>query len=430
MELWRRLGLAAVLAVALVGAGTQVRAQETLFDRTLRIGVVLPERADPGAAPLAAAVRRSAEEGVLFAEEEFAFNAELLGFEFAVATETPTGGDVVAAARKLVDQGAFAIMGGFSLKEANALGVWAKASGIPFINIGASADVLRNDQCYSTTYHLEPSAAMYLDALVGWYVRSGLRQWYFVTEDTDEGRAQYERVRWSMRERHFGAREVGRMALAPGRSGGAALATAVGRSGADVVVLLQSAVDQVRTLRELEAGGIGAPIQVTGFPYPEAQTRAFFAASKDAAPILGTGHRATAWEASIDAYGGREYNARYLLRWNAPMESTAWAIYHGVKALYESAFFGGSMEAKNVLAYLSGAQTVLDLHKGIGSSFRPWDRQLRQSLYLVKINGRATTATGLGLLVGELPAIYLPGTELIERLDQLGDLKAQSRCRQ
>jgi len=30
--------------------------------------------------------------------------------------------------------------------------------------------------------------------------------------------------------------------------------------------------------------------------------------------------------------------------------------------------------------------------------------------------------------VGELPAIYMPGTDPIERLDQLGDLAAESSC--
>jgi len=31
-------------------------------------------------------------------------------------------------------------------------------------------------------------------------------------------------------------------------------------------------------------------------------------------------------------------------------------------------------------------------------------------------------------LVGELPAIYMPGTDPVERLDQLGDLRDRTRC--
>lgn len=87
---------------------------------------------------------------------------------------------------------------------------------------------------------------------------------------------------------------------------------------------------------------------------------------------------------------------------------------------------GGSLEPQAVLDYLSNS--VFDVWKGIGVSFRPWDRQLRQPLYLVAINDADSDAFGLATLVGELPAIYMPGTDPVERLDQLGDLQATSRC--
>jgi hypothetical protein len=179
---------------------------------------------------------------------------------------------------------------------------------------------------------------------------------------------------------------------------------------------------------ELDKAGVTA--ETTGFPFPEAQTRAFFAASAKAAPRLGVGHRATAWEPSLDAYGAREFNSRFLLRWNEPMEASAWTVYNGIKILYEGAAFGGSVATESVMAYLLNQASVFDIYKGVGVSVRPWDRQMRQSLYLVKINPEAETPMDFGLLVGELPAIYMPGTDLVERLDQLGDLEAQSRCGQ
>lgn len=426
-ELWRHFRAFVVAMSAILCVWAYAHAQ-ALPQGPVRIGTILPSVPDTPTSALMAAVARAAGQGAVIADEEFGFNSELLGIDFALLTETASGADVVAAADRLVGGGAFAVIGGFNTQEASALSVWAKSRGVPFINVGASADVLRNELCSTATFHMEPSAAMYLDAFAGWYVRSGFRQWYFVHEDTDEGRAQYERMVWSMQQRHFGARGVGRTVIKPGASGGAELAATIRGSGADVVMLLLSASDQLRILGELDAAGV--TIAATGFPYPEAQTRAFFAASANAAPTLGVGHRATAWEPTIDAYGAREYNARYFLRWDEPMESSAWAVFHAVKILYEAAVFGGSVSGDDVMAYMLSTDSVFDLHKGVGVSFRPWDRQLRQSLYLVKINGQAASASELGLLVGELPAIYLPGTSLIERLDQLGDLAAQSRCAQ
>ncbi|HZJ10163.1 MAG TPA: hypothetical protein VFD39_10745, partial [Trueperaceae bacterium] len=107
----------------------------------------------------------------------------------------------------------------------------------------------------------------------------------------------------------------------------------------------------------------------------------------------------------------------------------AWTVYQGVKILYEAAFFGGSTASADVLGFLNSPEAVFDVWKGIGTTFRPWDGQLRQSVYLVKIDATSQEQFTLASLVGELPAIYMPGTKVVERLDQIGDLAAASSCR-
>jgi len=391
------------------------------------IGIVLPSEAATEGDPLAAAVALAAEQGALMAEAEHAFNAELFGLDFAVVIERASGAEgVTTAAAQLVDEhGALAVVGGFDAAEAAALSLWSSDAGVPYLNVGASSDRLRNELCAPTSYHIEPSAAMYLDALAGWYVRSGFRNWFFVIGSGAESTAQYERTLWSLRERHFGAREVGRIGYA-GADDVAAVVSAVRRANTDLVVLLVPASDQLTLLEALEAGGVTTT--VAGFPYPEAQTRTFYAASRAAAPSLGSDHRASAWEATLDAYGAREINARFMLMFDAPMEPTAWATYQAVKVVFEAATLGGSATPEDVMAYLDGPRGVFDIWKGIGVSFRSWDRQLRQSLYLVKISETREAPFDMALLVGELPAIYMPGTDPVERLDQLGDVRDQSRC--
>ena len=415
----------AALVAGLVPASAPLKAQEAPT-AVIHIGLILPAA---GTTPLQAAIAKSAADGTTYAEDDFQLNAELVGIDFKIVKETASGAAAVtAAADKLVAAGAFGVMGGFNYAEAKALGDWSKAKNVPFINLAASADLLRNQQCTPTMFHMAPSAAMYMDALAGWYVRSNLRQWYIVYEDTDEGRAQYERFRASIRDRHFGAREVGATRLAVGASGGTSLVSAVRRANADAIFLLMGAEGQLRILAELDKGGITA--QTTGFPYPETQLREFYEMSAKAAPTLGVGHRAAAWEGTIDAYGAREWNARYSSLFNEPLQMPAWSIYHAVKTFYESAVFGGGdTSAANIIAHMTNQDNVFDLHKGLGSTFRPWDRQLRQSLYLVKINANPKDRISGAILVGELPAIYMPGTELVERLDQLGDMQRQTKCK-
>ncbi len=422
---WRYAALVALALFALLTFAPRAAAQG-LLEGSVRIGVILPpDIEDPDA--LEAAVARAATQGAQMAGDEFQFNAQLLDIDFALATAAAEGpSEVRAAAQALLDEdGVFGIVGGFNAADAAALAAWSAETGVPFMNVGSSADTLRNGLCQATMFHIEPSAAMYLDAMAGWYVRSGQRNWFFVRGDDDESSAQLKRVIKGINDRHFGARSVGDTVFEQGADLGD-LAKRISRAGADLVVLLMPAQDQLTVLAGLEAGGVKA--MVTGFPYPEAETRTFYAASRAAAPTLGTGHRISSWEATLDAYGARELNARYRATYNEPMDASAWAVYQGVKALYEAAFFGASADPAAVIAYLSSDKAVLDVWKGIGTTFRPWDGQLRQSVYLVKIDASNENPFTLASLVGELPAIYMPGTDPVERLDQIGDLERASTC--
>lgn len=424
-----RLSGVCAIAVAIVVAlaGPALAQEPAPAAPPMRIGVLLPA-VDPATTPaLDVAVANAAEHGAILGGEEVQFNAEMLGIGVELLYERATGADdAVAAAQRLVDQGAYGIIGGYDFAQARALGQWAEGVGIPFVNVGATEDSLRNDLCSATTFHVEGSAAMYLDALAGWYVRAGFRRWYIVQEDTDEGQAQYDRLVWAMENRHFGAREVGHQVVAEGAGVTDAIGRAVSRANADLVILLLDGADQLQALTTMDAAGVRT--EVAGFPYPDTQTRAFYAAYRAAAPVLGAGYRASSWEWTIDAYGAREYNARYVERWNEPMDAMAWATFHAVKILFEAAFFGQSTTPADVIAYMTNPTSVFDLHKGIAVSFRPWDRQIRQSLFLIKIRDEAADPFRIALLVGELPAIYMPGTDPIERLDQLGDLADRSTC--
>src|SRR5690606_4505701 len=229
---------------------------------------------------------------------------------FALVTAEAAGAQGVAeaAAGLLAEHGIFGVVGGFDAAEAAALAAWSAETGIPYINVGSSADELRNDLCQPTMFHVEPSPAMYHDALAGRYVRSSLRNWFFVRAADQEATAQWQRSLTGLRERHFGARSVGERTYEPGMDL-ADLAANIKRANADLVVLLLPAADQLTVLAGLEAAGVA--VMVTGFPYPEAATRTFYAASRAAAPDLGSGHRISSWEATLDAYGARELNARY-----------------------------------------------------------------------------------------------------------------------
>lgn len=398
-----------------------------------RLGLVLPTPGDAGSPSGVGygAVTDAARAGATMAGDELGFNAQLLGQRLELQiVDAPNAEAAVQAAERLIStEEVFGFAGGYGEETARALSQLAVERQTPFFNIGSASDALRGSACNRYTFHVEASAAMYLDALTAWYIRSQFRNWFYVYPDTDEGRALYDRALFALTERHFGAEEVGSAAVDPSEQDAAAIASEIERSGADVVLLLTDAPSQLDFLAEFDRAGVAA--EITGFPYPATQTRTFLEASRTTAPTAGTGFRASLWEAKIDAYGAREINQRFRDRWGMPMDGPAWAAYQSVKMLYESAAFGGGTETDNILGYLENPATNFDVWKGIGVSFRPWDHQLRQSLYLVKINPEETEDDdlfGQATLVGELPALYLPGTDPLERLDQLGDLERASPC--
>lgn len=423
--------LALFMVLVTLAAAAPVALAQGLLMEPLRVGVILPAQRGGAATAdvLWDAVAEAAVKGAVMGTEETAFNASMLGMDFdsiIVRVEGPQAAEE-AVARLVAEHNVYAVVGGISDGFAAALSKAAREHGVLFFNIGTPDDYLRKEAYDPNTFHIEASAAMYLDAMAGWFVRAPHRLWYIIYEDSSAGRALYARLQYSLTERHFGAREVGRTAVAPGQPDYRSVINSVRRSNADLVVLLLNGADQLRFLEQYAAAGVD--IRIAGFPAPETQTRTFLRLLAEKAGRVDAGYRSLLWEPTLDMYGARELNARFIERWGEPMDSAAWAAYASMKILFEAVLFGGTLNAQDLAAYLASPWAVFDVWKGIGTSFRPWDHQLRQSLYLVRVDQQAPAADdarsklNMALLVGELPAIYMPGTDPVERLDQLGDVQ-------
>lgn len=427
----RRLVYGSFLAMTMLLAVFGSAVAQAPFDGPVRFGIILPpvpedaSEVDPTGYGIPAG---AAMQGATMAIDEFSQNAGLLGIELDIPiVEAADAEEARAEAQRLVtEEGVYGFMGGFGEARAQALAEVAAEHGVPFLNIGTSLGALRHEACRPTSFHVVPSDAMYLDATIGFFVRSEFRRWSFVTPDTERGRALEERARWSMNNRHFGARVAGALSVRPEDPDWDTVLEDLESHDSDIVLMLVEPAQQLALLEAAEQSEVDA--QFTGFPYPPSQTREFYDAARDRAPNRGSGYWTNAWEATLDSYGARELNARYRQRFEEPMTASAWAAFVSVKLLYEGAMFGQSTEPDSVIEQLGSTNAAFDVWKGIGVSFRPWDNQLRQSMYLVQITPDVEDAFDMVFLVGELPALYLPRTDPVERLDQLGDLENRTRC--
>jgi len=131
--------------------------------------------------------------------------------------------------------------------------------------------------------------------------------------------------------------------------------------------------------------------------------------------------RAEAWDARLDRFGADQLNDRYRARYGVGMDAQAWVGWFAVKVLWESSLRARAATPAALAAYLRSDAARFDGHKGRALSFRAWDGQLRQPLYV-------TSPSSPGPV--ELPRAT-PSGDATSRdvLDRLGTPRERSECR-
>ena len=136
-------------------------------------------------------------------------------------------------------------------------------------------------------------------------------------------------------------------------------------------------------------------------------------------PVVGSaGLVAEAWQTSWERYGAPQLSRRFAKTAQRPMASADWAAWMATKAIIEVAIkFPDAREHRRALR---SPDLVLDGFKGVRLSFRPWDQQLRQPLFL------AHGGIGGGIAgVAPFDGFLHPSNNL----DTLGADQKESPCR-
>jgi len=413
---------AGLVAAGLLGRGQAQRA-------TIHLGFVLPLRTGqlarlPNTQELAG---ESAYKGAVMGGEDYdvAVGHEVAELKVVITSAPDETAALRSAERLVAAEGVFALVGGFGLGQALALSTVAEDRKVLFFNIGSASDVLRAEACNRYTFHIEASATMYLDALVGWFTKSGFRRWLVVYPETGEGNALYRQAQEALSRRLGEVSETG-VVTVPEVPVYHEAVEAIKRAEPEVVLLLLDWQSQLDFLGYYEAAGL--EFAITGFPYPVTQTRDFFISSGEVAPHGASGYRAALWETTLVAHGAQHLNERFFERWGVPMDPPAWAAYQSVKIVTEAISALGTSRSVKLAEYLESSRARFDIQKGVGVSFRPSDHQLDQPLYLVTGNRTAESPLTMANLVSELPANTL-GPNSVQSLPRLDDLQSATGCR-
>jgi ABC transporter substrate binding protein (PQQ-dependent alcohol dehydrogenase system) len=368
----------------------------------LRIGLVAASGAMPAAF--------GAADGVRLGIDEAARTAALFGRRVELVQPPSATSDPAAAARGLVDAGAHVLLSALAPDATAAAASVAEERRVPLLNLAASADELRGEQCARFLFHLAPSDAMRADAVVRWLASTRKPRSISVIVDSDAARAKTaDRVEAALRAQ--GVTVAPRAVVAPPADGAVATSTA-GSGAVDAVVLI--------------ADARSAASFVGGWNRTDAVLVDLSDAARSEGAPTGGGEvvRAVAWSAALERFGADQLNQRFQRRYGRGMDDAAWAGWAAVKTAWEAAMRGNAGDGAAIAAYLADGRAELDGQKGWPLSFRPWDRQLRQPLYLVSSGGNAAP----GRVVGEVPGGERGGGDSAAALDVLGVGRAESAC--
>ncbi|MCC6311524.1 MAG: quinoprotein dehydrogenase-associated putative ABC transporter substrate-binding protein [Trueperaceae bacterium] len=403
----------------------------------LEVGLVVPNRTGPSVVPevsLYDVVGQAAVMGGQLAAETSSAQAaaDAVELRLLLASAPSAGAAERAADRLLAVDGVAALVGGLGAGQAEVLAGAAEGAGVPFLNIGSPAGPLRT-ACLKTTFSVEASASMYLAAAADWFTGHGYARWFVVYEETGEGTELRDAALGALATAP-GAALVGSAGVVTGRPDYGPVLEEVRRSGADLVLVLVNAPDQIAFLAQQES--VGPHVAALPYPYPVTQTRDFLGAMRLRADAQGLGFRVALWEATLGEQAGAGLNDRFVARWGQPMDPAAWAAYAAVTILHDAAVAAGSTLPEAIAAYLGSPEARFEVGKATPLSFDPSSHQLRQPLYVVELDpdaqltGRLNDQRGLAKLVDvvEVAAQVAAEAEALETGPGMAPQGA-SRCR-
>ena len=140
------------------------------------------------------------------------------------------------------------------------------------------------------------------------------------------------------------------------------------------------------------------------------------------------GARVTAWDSSLARFGADTLNERFRAQFSRPMTSDAWLGWFAVKVVWESSLRAHATDARTLMQYMARDGVQFDGHKGRPLSFRAWDHQLRQPVYVIDAidvaNARSSEPQP-----SEIPAAATGDETSRDILDRIGTPAARSVCR-
>jgi ABC transporter substrate binding protein (PQQ-dependent alcohol dehydrogenase system) len=332
----------------------------------VRAAVLRVER--PVTAPLSRLDETAGDEGFAGARigaKDNATTGGFLGHAYTTAEVTTDPAGAVAALDALLADGVRYVVTIAAADDLLALADHAKGREALLMNVSASDDRLRGEDCRANVLHVTPSRAMIADGLAQYLVWKRWTDWVLIEGSNPEDRLKAAAYRRAAEK--FGARIV------------------EARTFEDTGGARRSDSGHVQVQRQVPVFTQRLPEHHVVVAADETHVFAAFLPYRtwDARPVAGdAGLVARAWHPALEAFGATQLQRRFEAQTGRRMTDLDYEAWTALRALGEAVTRTKSAEVGAVRDFLLSDAFTLAAFKGQPLSFRPWDNQLRQAIVL------------------------------------------------
>ncbi|MBI2753272.1 MAG: ABC transporter substrate-binding protein [Betaproteobacteria bacterium] len=298
-----------------------------------------------------------------------------------IAEDSVNPQTAVTKAQKLVERDkVLTLLGEINSASALAIGEQVARYRIPFFNTGANSDAMRGKNCNRFMFHVEGCNTMYTKTIGTWQKAENKikgAKWYMLTADYAFGHDLFRVSARFLKEN--GGDLINNDMVPTNTPDYSAYILKIRQARPDLVYINLAGVDQTTFLKQYKEYDL---------PYPLAggvmDTIPFWAAGIESI----SGHWQSLWYHELNVPTAQAFAKRFRDKNGYPPDNQAWGDYVGVMIVAQTIAETKSTDAAKLVEHLEKGASF-DILKARRGTFRAWDHQLLQEMYVVKVKDKA-----------------------------------------
>jgi ABC transporter substrate binding protein (PQQ-dependent alcohol dehydrogenase system) len=280
--------------------------------------------------------------------------------------ESASAGDLILAAAKKAEAGGAIVAADMEPADLLKLADAMAGKNALILNVGSADDALREENCRANVLHLPPTRSMLADALGQYLAWKQWRNWFLIVGSQPEDKLYADALkraakRFGMKiveEREF-KYEVGSR-----------------RSDGGFEQIQQQIPSFTQNVKEHDVVLVADEGALFGeyIPYRTWMAR----------PVAGSaGLTASSWHPALELWGGTQFQNRFKRMNNRHMRPLDYDAWLAIRVIGEAATRTKSNTFAELDKYIHSPEFEVAAFKGVKTTFRSWNGQLRQPLIVM-----------------------------------------------